>query len=205
MITHEHADHIRGAALFSARYRVPIHCTAATFRAAGLSHHPIAAHRPVEPGGPFAVGGMTLRPFIVPHDAVETVGYTVECEGARIGYATDLGHDAEPARQALRDCDLLVLESNHDVEMVQSGPYPYVVKQRVLGRHGHLDNETAAALACDVASDRTARLVLAHLSRTNNRPELALRAARRGFEARGRRLPELHPADQWIPSTWFEV
>jgi phosphoribosyl 1,2-cyclic phosphodiesterase len=205
VITHEHADHIRGAALFSARHRVPIYCTEATFRAAGLRRQGIAAHVSVEPGRAFTVGGMTLHPFEVPHDAVETLGYSVECDGGRVGYATDLGHDPDPVRRGLRDCDLLMLESNHDLEMLQAGPYPYVVKQRVLGRHGHLDNETAAALACDVASERTARLVLAHLSRTNNRPDLALRAARRGFERAGRRPPELHPADQWVPSPWFEV
>jgi phosphoribosyl 1,2-cyclic phosphodiesterase len=205
VITHEHADHVRGAARFSARFGVPVYCTAATFRAAGLQHHPIAAHRAVEPGRPFAIGGMTLLPFKVPHDAVETVGYSVECGGARIGYATDLGHDPDPVRQGLRDCDLLMLESNHDVEMLKAGPYPYVVKERVLGRHGHLDNETAAALACDVASDRTATVILAHLSRTNNRPDVALGAARRGFERAARRPPALYAADQWLPSPWFEA
>ncbi|MBI1950160.1 MAG: MBL fold metallo-hydrolase [Acidobacteria bacterium] len=210
LVTHEHADHVRGAALFSKTYRVPLHCTAATFRAAGLARaapngHGAHAHLSVEPGAPFAVGGMTVAAFPVPHDAVETVGYTVSCAGKNFGYATDLGHDPEPVRRALRDCDLLMLESNHDLDMLREGPYPQVVKQRVLGRHGHLDNETAAALLCDVATERTRRVILAHLSRTNNRPDLALGAARREFERRGRRAPDLHPAGQAAPSPWFEV
>lgn len=210
LVTHEHADHVRGAALFSKTYRVPLYCTPATFRAAGLEKagpygHGAHAHIAVDPGASFSVGGMTVTAFPVPHDAVETVGYTVSCGGARFGYATDLGHDPEPVRRGLDDCDLLMLESNHDVDMLREGPYPMVVKERVLGRHGHLDNRMAAALLCDVATDRTGRVILAHLSRTNNRPDLALAAARREFDRRGRRSPDLHPAGQAGPSPWFEV
>jgi phosphoribosyl 1,2-cyclic phosphodiesterase len=210
LITHEHADHIRGAALFSQKHKVPVYCTAATFRAAGFQRagvygHGLYAQVEVEAGTPFEIGGLSLLPFSVPHDAVDTVGYAVECGEMRFGYATDLGHDAAPVREALRDCDTLMLESNHDVEMLRRGPYPEVVKERVLGRHGHLDNETAAALLCDVATERTRRVVLAHLSRTNNLPALALRAARGEFERRGRRTPDLHPAGQAAPSGWFEV
>ncbi len=210
VITHEHADHISGAALFSQKHKVPLYCTAATFRAAGLQRagvhgHGVFAHVAVEAGTPFDVGGLRLLPFPVPHDAVDTVGYVVECEGERVGYATDLGHDPLPVREALRNCDVLMLESNHDVEMLRQGPYPQVIKDRVLGRHGHLDNGTAAALVCDVATERTRRVILAHLSRTNNRPDLALRAARGEFERRGRKAPDVLPARQAAPSDWFEV
>ncbi len=205
VITHEHADHVRGASLFSRTFAVPVYCTAATFRAAALDRQGVHAHAAVEAGAAFSIGGMILTPFAVPHDAAETVGYLVESGDERVGYATDLGHPPEEVRESLRDCDLLMLEANHDVDMLRAGPYPETVKRRVLGRHGHLDNEAAADLACDVARGRTARIVLAHLSRTNNRPELALEAARRGFERAGRRPPRLHPADQWVPSPWFEV
>ncbi len=205
ILTHEHGDHVRGASLFSRTFKVPVLCTDETFRAAGLAEAGVHARYPVGAGSPFAIGGMTLRPFTVPHDAAETVGYVVECGGARVGYATDLGHSTAAVRAGLLDCDLLMLEANHDVEMLLRGPYPETVKKRVLGRHGHLDNQTAAELASEVASDRTARIVLAHLSRTNNLPSLALRAALRGFERAGRRAPRLHAADQWVPSPWFEV
>ncbi len=205
VITHEHADHIKGASLYSRTYKVPVYCAPATFRAASLHRQGVHAHVPIEGGTPFDVGGLRLRPFRVPHDAVETLGFTIESNGSRVGYATDLGHWPEAVRDAIRDCDLLVLESNHDVEMVRQGPYPEVVKDRVLGRHGHLDNETSALLACTACTDRTARLVLAHLSRTNNRPDIALRATREAFEHAGRPLPEVHAADQDRPSPWFEI
>ena len=210
VVTHEHADHIRGAALFSQKFRVPLYCTAATFRAAGLERagvygHGVFSHVEVKPGVAFEIGGLRLHPFPVPHDAVETVGYAVECDGGRFGYATDLGHNTGTVREALRDCDLLMLESNHDVEMLRAGPYPQVVKDRVLSRHGHLDNEAAATLLCDVATERTRRVILAHVSRTNNRPDLAVGATRREFERRGRKTPDLHPAVQASPSTWFHA
>jgi phosphoribosyl 1,2-cyclic phosphodiesterase len=205
VITHEHTDHVQGAAVFSRTFKVPIHCTAATAHAAGLDRQKIHARRDIHAGRPFAFGELRFEPFSVPHDAVETLGYTVECGGTRVGYATDLGHAGEAAIRGLRDCDLLILEANHDVAMLRSGPYPYHVKQRVLGRHGHLDNESSAGLACEVTSRRTRRIVLAHLSRTNNHPDLASGAARRRFEREGRRAPLLHAARQEAPSPWFET
>jgi phosphoribosyl 1,2-cyclic phosphodiesterase len=205
VITHEHADHIKGAARFSTTYGVPVYCAPATYRAASLDRQGVSAHVPVEAGEPFAVGGLRLRPIDVPHDAVATLGFTIESNGSRLGYVTDLGHWPESVGDAIRDCDLLVLESNHDVGMVREGPYPAIVKDRVLGRHGHLDNETAALLACAACTDRTARLVLAHLSRTNNTPDLAIGAARAAFDRAGRPQPALHAAAQDAPSPWFEI
>jgi phosphoribosyl 1,2-cyclic phosphodiesterase len=205
LITHEHADHIRGASLFSKTYRVPVYCTDDTARAAHLERQGVHARVTVTTGTAFSIGEVRISPFLVPHDAVETVGYVVEAEEARVGYATDLGHAPSEVRDGLRDCDLLMLESNHDEAMLRSGPYPEVVKQRVLSRHGHLSNETAAELLCEVVSDRTQRVILAHLSRTNNRPGLALASALATFERDGRRAPHLHAADQAAPSIWFEV
>jgi phosphoribosyl 1,2-cyclic phosphodiesterase len=205
VLTHEHADHVGGAALFSRTYKVPIYATRATLRAASLDDGGTAGAHVVEAAAPFDLGGLTLTPFAVPHDAVDTVGYLLQCDEKRVGYATDLGHGADTVRLGLRQCDLLVLEANHDVGMLRSGPYPEVVKQRVLGRHGHLDNESAADLLCEVTSERTRRVILAHLSRTNNRPDLAVRAARRRFDETGRPAPALHPAEQATPSPWFEV
>ncbi|MFQ5876555.1 MAG: MBL fold metallo-hydrolase [Acidobacteriota bacterium] len=205
LITHEHADHVRGAALFSRTYRVPVFCTAATARASGLACGELWGRVEVTAGAPFSIGGLSFHPFRLPHDAVETVGFVVEGRGHRVGYATDLGHATPSVRERLRECDLLILESNHDVDMLRCGPYPPMVKQRVLGRHGHLDNESTASIAAEVASARTRLIVLAHLSRTNNRPELAVRSMRLGFERAGRRPPALHAARQDAPSPWFEA
>ena len=200
LVTHEHVDHVRGAAGFSAAFGTPIHATRGTALAAGL-----AGVETVAAGRRFALGDLAILPFAVPHDAAETVGFLLEARGSRVGYATDLGHVPEGVRRDLGDCDLLVLESNHDREMLRLGPYPERVKARVLSRHGHLDNEQAADLLCDVACGRTRAVVLAHLSRTNNRPDLALETARRRFAERGGRPPILHAAEQTRPTPWFEA
>ena len=205
LITHEHADHIRGAAVFSRTHGVPVYSTGATARAAGFDAERLHGRHEVISGVPFAIGDMTIHPFSVPHDAVDTVGFVVENHGGRVGYATDLGHGAPAVLDRLRDCDLLILEANHDIDMLESGPYPVSVKRRVLSRHGHLDNVASAEIAASVASERTGKIVLAHLSRTNNRPELAIRSTRREFERAGRKPPSLYAADQRVPSPWFEV
>jgi phosphoribosyl 1,2-cyclic phosphodiesterase len=226
LITHEHADHLGGAAAFSGKHGVPIYCTRGTARAAGLSiamegelpvppartrtadgdAPPPPPARPVEAGRDFAIGRLTVRPFGVPHDAVETVGFVVsDGAGARVGYATDLGHGPRPVRDGLLDCDALVIEANHDLGMLRAGPYPESVKERVLSRHGHLDNTAAADLLCDVARERTRTVVLAHLSRTNNHPEIALHCVRRRFADHGRRAPTVLAADQAKPMPWVTV
>jgi len=201
LITHEHGDHLGGAAAFAAAFGVPIHCTRGTARAAG-----IAIEHAVEAGRAFDIESLTVWPFGVPHDAVETVGFVLsESGGGRAAYLTDLGHAPPPVRDWLRDCDLLVMEANHDVGMLRAGPYPEHVKERVLSRHGHLDNLAAADLLCEVARERTRTVVLAHLSRTNNHPEIALDAVRRRFAEHGRRAPALLAADQARPMPWVEV
>jgi phosphoribosyl 1,2-cyclic phosphodiesterase len=200
LVTHEHADHIGGAAAFAETIGVPLHCTRGTARAAGL-----VDSTTFEAGRPFAVEQLEVTPFTVPHDAADAVGFVLEAEGLRVGYATDLGHSPQAVRDVLRECDVLVVESNHDVGLLRAGPYPQSVKDRVLSRHGHLDNEAAADLLCDVTEGRTRAIVLAHLSQTNNRPELALGAIARRFADHGRRLPAVRAADQRRPSAWIEA
>src|SRR5262245_28127910 len=194
LITHEHGDHLGGAATFAASYSVPLYCTRGTARAAGLpmpdagrgrlvaepllpgrwgaqaddgseppatEAHPPAEKRPlpeanpIEAGRAFDIESLTVRPFDVPHDAVETVGFIVTDGASQTGYATDLGHVPPAVRDWLKNCDLLIMEANHDVGMLRAGPYPESVKERVLSRHGHLDNLAAADLLCEVARDRT--------------------------------------------------
>jgi phosphoribosyl 1,2-cyclic phosphodiesterase len=203
LVTHEHGDHVAGAARFSESFEVPIWCTRGTARAAGFDADGLDV-RPVAAGGSFAIGDLAVRPFAVPHDAVETVGFVLEAGRSRLGYATDLGHGPDAVRDHLADCDLLILESNHDVDLVRAGPYPESLKTRILSRHGHLDNEGAADLLSAVARGRTRTVVLAHLSETNNRPALALEAAARRLAA-GRGAPRLHAAAQATPSPGFEA
>jgi phosphoribosyl 1,2-cyclic phosphodiesterase len=204
LITHEHGDHVAGAAIFATSFAKPIYCTAGTARAAEFEADG-ATVRAIDPGRPFEVAALKVSPFAVPHDAAEAVGFVLETGLARAGYVTDLGHGPGVVREALRDCDLLVVESNYDHHMLRYGPYPERVKERVLGRHGHLDNEVAAEILAHVTGRRTRAIVLAHLSRTNNSPDIALGTARRRLMDCGRAVPRLHAADQEKPSPWFEV
>ena len=137
-----------------------------------------------EAGKRFAVGDIGVEPFTIPHDAADPVGFVFEGEGVRIGFATDLGYMPANARQALRGCDVLLLESNHDTEMLRDGPYPWSVKQRVMSRVGHLSNEAAAEFLERNYDGQAAYIVLAHLSESNNLPALARVSAERALRDR---------------------
>jgi phosphoribosyl 1,2-cyclic phosphodiesterase len=134
-----------------------------------------------EAGKRFAVGDIGVEPFTIPHDAADPVGFVFEGEGVRIGFATDLGYVPANARQALRRCDVLMLESNHDTEMLRDGPYPWSVKQRVMSRVGHLSNEAAAEFLERNYDGQAAYVILAHLSESNNLPALARVSAERAL------------------------
>jgi phosphoribosyl 1,2-cyclic phosphodiesterase len=134
-----------------------------------------------EAGKRFVVGDIDVEPFTIPHDAADPVGFVFVGEGVRIGFATDLGYMAANARQALRRCDLLMLESNHDTEMLRDGPYPWSVKQRVMSRVGHLSNEAAAEFLERNYDGQAAYVILAHLSQSNNLPALARVSAERAL------------------------
>jgi phosphoribosyl 1,2-cyclic phosphodiesterase len=135
-------------------------------------------------GKRFAVGDIDVEPFTIPHDAADPVGFVFEGDGVRIGFATDLGYMPANARQALRRCDVLMLESNHDTEMLRDGPYPWSVKQRVMSRVGHLSNEAAAEFLERNYDGQAAYVILAHLSESNNLPALARVSAERALRDR---------------------
>ncbi len=137
-----------------------------------------------EAGKRFMVGDIDVEPFTIPHDAADPVGFVFEGDGVRIGFATDLGYMPANARQALRRCDVLLLESNHDTEMLRDGPYPWSVKQRVMSRVGHLSNEAAAEFLERNYDGQAAYVILAHLSESNNLPALARVCAERALSDR---------------------
>jgi phosphoribosyl 1,2-cyclic phosphodiesterase len=134
-----------------------------------------------EAGKRFVVGDIDVEPFTIPHDAADPVGFVFEGDGVRIGFATDLGYMPANARQALRRCDVLLLESNHDTEMLRDGPYPWSVKQRVMSRVGHLSNEAAAEFLERNYDGQATYVILAHLSESNNLPALARVSAERAL------------------------
>ncbi|HKN21154.1 MAG TPA: MBL fold metallo-hydrolase [Terracidiphilus sp.] len=137
-----------------------------------------------KPGEPFSIGDICLNPFTIPHDAADPVGFVFSSEGVRLGFATDLGYIPPNVREQLRDLDLLLLESNHDLEMLRDGPYPWSVKQRVLSRVGHLSNDAASEFLADDYDGQAAYVILGHLSENNNLPELARVAAERALLGR---------------------
>jgi phosphoribosyl 1,2-cyclic phosphodiesterase len=204
ILSHEHGDHVRGASVFSRRRRVPVYGSPASREAAGRSLEDLWAFEPLEAGEELDLGGLRVRPFPVPHDAVSTYGFVVEGAGLRAGYATDLGHVNRLAVERLRGAHLLVLEMNHDPGMLREGPYPWPVKQRVLSRHGHLSNEAAAAVLPELVGEETRAVFLAHLSETNNDPGLVRATASRALAGGGASGPRpmigLHVARQDAPS-----
>jgi phosphoribosyl 1,2-cyclic phosphodiesterase len=135
-------------------------------------------------GQPFSIGDICLSPFTIPHDAADPVGFVFASEGVRLGFATDLGYISPNVREQLRALDLLLLESNHDLEMLRDGPYPWSVKQRVLSRVGHLSNDAASEFLAADYDGQAAYIVLGHLSENNNLPELARVAAERALLGR---------------------
>lgn len=184
VLTHEHQDHVRGLSTL-VRRGVPVVTSPGTLLALGTSGIPL------EQG--FEVAGVRLFPFPVSHDAAEPVGLCLEADGGRVGIATDLGLVTEGVLSALRGCGLLVLEANHDRDLLLGGPYPWPLKMRILGPRGHLANtETGQALAQLLWGGLRA-VVLAHLSRENNSPTLALETVARSLDGFGGHLYLTYP------------
>jgi phosphoribosyl 1,2-cyclic phosphodiesterase len=157
-------------------------------------------------GQPFEIGDLAVSPFTIPHDAVDPVGFVFRSEGVRMALATDLGYIPPNVKNQLKGVDLLLLESNHDLEMLRDGPYPWSVKQRVLSRVGHLSNETAAAYLENEYDGQAAYVILAHLSESNNLPELARVTAERALVGRASLLANkllLAAQDDALESIYF--
>ncbi len=200
LLTHEHIDHTRGVAVLARRFAVPVLANAATYEAAEVQLRDVPAAEFFVTGTRFDVGTLAVTPFAVPHDAAEPVGFLLESEGARIGYATDLGHVTRLVAARLSGCQALVFEANHDLEMLMSGPYPWATKQRVASRTGHLSNEHAAEFLPEAVSEETVHLVLAHLSETNNDPALARATVETALAAAGRSRTSVTTARQDRPA-----
>ncbi len=174
-ITHEHSDHISGAGIVSRKYRVPIYATSKTWQAMtrGVGKILPENKKIMESGEQLTLGDLEIKNFSIPHDAVDPVAYSFETGGKRISVATDMGCVTQEIRENIWGSDLILLESNHDIEMLKSGSYPYVLKKRILGDRGHLSNLAAADFLTELALNGTAQFFLGHLSQENNTPECA--------------------------------
>jgi phosphoribosyl 1,2-cyclic phosphodiesterase len=191
VISHEHSDHIGGLPQILGLWKTTVYSTRAT-QYAILQSAPPNAHKRLthlqafSAGSRFVIGDIEVSAFSIPHDAADPVGYCFRADGVKVAIVTDLGYLPELVKHHLRGADCLILESNHDLEMLKIGPYPWHIKQRVMSRTGHLSNDTVSEYLADPeAFDGLARfLVLAHISENNNLPEVALLSAQQALERR---------------------
>ena len=195
VVTHDHIDHIKGLPVLAKQLRAPIYANAGTWkgidaRCPGIPEERRAVFRT---GEEFQAGGARIRPFAIPHDTADPVGFTLSCGAGRLGVATDLGHLSESWLRELEGCQALVLEANHDVEMLRRGPYPEHLKRRILSADGHLCNEDSGRALARLVRRGAQAAFLAHLSQENNLPETAGETVARQLEAEG-----IRPGDVWL-------
>lgn len=201
LVTHEHRDHISGVGIAARTFNVPVWINEPTFRQAnsGLGKIRMECFRT---GGDFGFGNLNIHAFSISHDCSDPVGFIFESKGVRLGLATDLGVVTNLVREHLTGCQALIVESNHDPKMLMEGPYPWETKRRVRGRRGHLSNADTAELVAAVDHKELEFVVLAHLSETNNLPDLALEEV--GRAVRDRRWA-LSAASQHCPGEVLEL
>jgi phosphoribosyl 1,2-cyclic phosphodiesterase len=183
VVSHEHGDHCRGVAPFVKDLGIPVYLTAGALKASGMIL-PEDKWREINSSSMFDVCGMRFTPFAVSHDGVDPIGFTVEKDGVKIAVVLDLGYISNLVAERLRGCDCIVLESNHDIRMLKFGPYPWSLKQRVMSRRGHLSNESVAEFLSGSFDGKARTVILAHLSKKNNLPELALVSAQKALQER---------------------
>lgn len=202
VVTHEHHDHLAGVGPLARKYRLPVWLTAGTERAGSKRLGELPHRELLNCHSHFAIGGLELCPFPVPHDAREPCQFVFSNGDKRLGVLTDTGRSTQHIERQLDACDALILESNHDLHMLASGPYPPALQARVGGGLGHLSNEQAAGILQRIDSGSLQHVVAAHLSEKNNRPELAVEALSAALDC-GQEWITL--ADQDIGLDWREI
>lgn len=175
-ITHEHSDHIKGAGIFSRRFDVPIFATYETWNAMENNIGKIAPNnkRVIYAGENCILNDLCIKPFNIPHDAAEPVGFNVFADDKKISFLTDVGHITKEIKESIVDSQILLLEANHDLHMLKNGSYPWHLKQRILSDRGHLSNVSAGEILAEIMSGKMKHVLLGHLSDENNEPSLAL-------------------------------
>lgn len=174
LVSHEHVDHVQGVGVLSRRFNLPVYMSSRTIKAAAPQLGNVYDFRTFECGKTFAIENLTIHPFSLSHDAEDPAGFTICQNGIKIGIATDLGIATAMVKEHLKACSLLIIEANHDPEMLINGPYPWPLKQRIQSRTGHLSNSAAMNLLKAVQHEMLETVILAHLSETNNTPQKAL-------------------------------
>ena len=200
LITHEHSDHVQGLTMLAEKLQLPVYCNRPTAEAIQRQLGVKMNCRLFATGVSFEIGDVLVETFAIPHDAQDPVGYLLRTPESNIGFLTDLGHATRLVLDRVKSANVLVLESNHDVKMLQECPHrPWSLKQRILSRHGHLSNEAAADVAEQIMSADLRHLYLGHLSRECNRPELARAVVSDRLQRIGATHVSLNLARQDVP------
>jgi len=181
LVTHEHSDHIRGVGPVCRKYGAPLYCTEGTLRRMNGHLGRLPGFTPLLAGRPTVIGDLVVEPYATPHDAEEPVAFVVESGGRKLGHATDLGRVTPEVVSKLKNADALLVEANHDIHMLNAGPYPWALKRRVQSDVGHLSNEACGELLAAACHGGLQTVVLMHLSETNNLPDLAEITARQAL------------------------
>lgn len=204
LVTHEHIDHIRSAGSFSRKFKIPVYVS-------HLVHDKAAKFlekthvMEFEAGSPFVVRDAMIDPFSITHDACDPVGFVIESREGRFASATDLGIVTRLVTEKLRGCRAINLESNHDMDMLMNGPYPWELKQRIKSRHGHLSNEESLALLHEVANEQLQALVMAHLSEVNNHSDHVTRTTESFLRDQNICSPQVVIGNQYSASCVMEI
>lgn len=200
LITHDHGDHINGAGVVSRKTGAPVYIHKSTEKKMRRRLGKRVTFKHMEPDLSFQLGSMSITSFEAPHDAIHSCGFVIEQEGYKLALVTDLGHPCPVVIEALRNCNILILESNHDLHMLLTGPYPPILKTRVSGLEGHLSNDDAAEILKEVAHDGLERVILVHLSDENNEEDLVLESAKRALQGYDTEIvisSQNHPTPLW--------
>jgi phosphoribosyl 1,2-cyclic phosphodiesterase len=213
VITHEHSDHARGFPALSKSLNVPVFISTAALDACGLGDKTRSVRRgeTIRSSQEFEIGSFCFRPFVIPHDAVDPMAFTIEAKGVKMGIAVDLGYINALAAERFRGSDVLIIEANHEIEMLRACTfYPWALKQRILSRHGHTSNDEMARFLREDFDGKAEHIVLAHLSRNTNHPDIVRLAAVQAlqersplFSADAERRVKIARYDG--PSEWIEL
>jgi phosphoribosyl 1,2-cyclic phosphodiesterase len=210
LVTHEHDDHIRGVGILSRRFNIPIFANNNTWMAMKGKVGEVKEEniKFLNSDEPFEIGDIDISPFKTPHDAAESVGFSFQNKGKKVSLATDIGHVNDYIINKIEGSDILLLESNHDVEMLKFGPYLYVLKRRILSDIGHLSNDDAGTAILKLIKDKYMTVILGHLSKQNNYPELAYKTVTTALEENGVNIEKdvaIHMASRSSVSTFYEL
>lgn len=199
LVTHEHVDHIHGVRICSERLEAPVYATRGCAEAIRQKDCRMGQMATFAAGSRFEIGDFTICPFMVSHDANEPVAFSIYCRDVKIGVAMDVGYVSSCVEHYLKGCDMLVVESNHDLNMLAASKRPWSLKQRIMGRQGHLSNDASRQLLERIVAENTHDIVLAHISRECNTPERAYEAAEDALSSMRRDDVNLSVAEQEIP------